>query len=283
MATSYLNIVTFLLSTIVYYMVLKPNLKYETLVDPEKFKKFTSNSYMYLACYMLLVIVVQFIVNSYVITSSCGGNITDNMGSAGVYTFIPWTFIFGAVVIVLLVYPGFKTAFSDVIGYFYVSSSTNKVLTDLLIEKDVQQKLDSDPNITPHQKAAMEDAADTIIKIVGNTSILINQIVPSNFDSYWKILTPLMKDKYQNNSPESIDMKNKLFDLVVTRDNVGEAMWFIYTGVLLTSIVQLKISSQGCVNSPQTMEKNYQAYLQQEQQAQQAQQQATSTTYTITN
>jgi len=283
MTTSYLNIVTFLLSTIFYYLALKPNLKYDMIVDPEKFKKFTSNSYMYLACYMLLVIVVQFIVNAYVITSSCGGNITDNMGAAGVFTFIPWTFIFGALLIVLIIYPGFKTAFSDVIGYFYVASSTNKILTDLLIDKDVQQKIDGDAALTPEKKAALENAADTIIKIVGNTSILINQIVPYNFENYWKILTPLMKEKYQNNSPESLDMKNKLFDLVVTRDNVGEAMWFIYTGILLTSIVQLKISTRGCSNSPQTMEQNYQTYLQQEKTAQEAQQQATSTTYTITN
>jgi hypothetical protein len=50
-------------------------------------------------------------------------------------------------------------------------------------------------------------------------------------------------------------------ELVVTRDNVGESMWYIYTGLLITSFVQLTIITKGCKSSPKTMEKNYQAYL----------------------
>ena len=128
----------------------------------------------------------------------------------------------------------------------------------------------------------MQTAADAIIKICGNTSILINQIVPSNFNDYWKILTPLMKDKYQQDGPETDDIRNDLFDLVVTRDNVGESLWYIYTGLLLTSIVQLKMTTRGCVNNPKTMEQNYEKFLETQQKAQAAQETATSTTYTMT-
>ena len=97
-----------------------------------------------------------------------------------------------------------------------------------------------------------------------------------------------MKDKYQpvNQAPltpETQDLKNKLFDLVVTRDNVGEALWYIYTGVLITSIVQLKITTRGCVNNPKTMEQNYKKFLEKEKQSKEQQEIATSTTYTITN
>jgi hypothetical protein len=135
-----------------------------------------------------------------------------------------------------------------------------------------------------HTKEQMQEAADLIIKICGNSSILINQIVPSNFDSYWNILKPLMKDKYQNDaSPQTKDIKNDLFEVVVTRDNVGEAMWYIYTGVLLTAIVQLKITSRGCVSSPKTMEENYNKFVESEKKAQEEKELATSTTYTMTN
>ena len=178
-------------------------------------------------------------------------------------------------------YPGFKTAFSDVIGYFYVSSSANKVLTDLLVDKDLQDTMNKDTTSTPEQKKSLQDAADAIIKICGNTSILINQIVPSNFVEYWNILKPLMKPEFQKDTPESQEKKNKLFELVVTRDNVGEAMWFIYTGILVTSIVQLKIATRGCVSSPATMSKNYQQFLDKQEQADAKQKQATSTVYTL--
>jgi hypothetical protein len=283
MATSYLNIVTFLLTTLFYYMALKPRLTYQTLNNQTEFTSFTSNSYIYLAVYIFLVIIIQFMVNASIITSTCGGSITENIGSAGIFTFLPWILIFGVLVLVLTIYPGFKSAFSDVIGYYYVSSSANKLLTDLLIDKDIQSKLDSDATMTPDKKVAMQSAADAIIKICGNTSILINQIVPNNFNNYWGILKPLMKEQYQTDGPAADSMKSKLFEIVVTRDDVGEAMWYMYTGILLTSLVQLKISTKGCASNPKTMEQNYQKFVEQEQQAKATQEQATGTTYTITN
>lgn len=283
MASSYLNIVTFLLTTLFYYLAIKPSFTYEMSSDPQKHKAYIGNSYMYLAIYFLLVVVIQFMVNASIISTTCGGSVTENMGAAGVFTFLPWTLIFGVLIVILTVYPGFKSAFSDVVGYFWVSSSANKIITDLLINPDIQKKMDTDASATLEQKEAMQGAADAILKICGNTAILINQIVPSNFDSYWNILKPLMKEKYQTENEETNKIKNDLFELVVTRDNVGESMWYMYTGLLLTSIVQLKITTRGCVNNPKTMEQNYQKFLDAEKEAQTQKELATSTTYTITS
>jgi len=283
MASSYLNIITFLLTTLFYYLAIKPSFTYDISVDPQKNKQYISSSYMYLAIYLLLVMVIQFIVNASIITSTCGGNITENMGAAGVFTFLPWTLIFGVVILILTIYPGFKSAFSDVVGYFWISSSANKIITELLVDPEVQKKIDADTTSTPEQKEAMQSAADAIIKICGNTSVLINQIVPTNFNSYWSILTPLMKDKYKQSGPETDKMKNELFELVVSRDNVGESMWYMYTGILLTSLVQLKMTTRGCANNAETMEKNYQQFLAAEQQSKQQKDLSTSTTYTITS
>ena len=283
MASSYLNIITFLLTTLFYYLAIKPSFTYDMSVDPQKNKQYISSSYMYLAIYLLLVMVIQFMVNASIITSTCGGNITENMGAAGVFTFLPWTLIFGVVILILTIYPGFKSAFSDVVGYFWISSSANKIITELLVDPEVQKKIDADTTSTPEQKEAMQSAADAIIKICGNTSVLINQIVPTNFNSYWSILTPLMKDKYKQPGAETDKMKNELFELVVSRDNVGESMWYMYTGILLTSLVQLKMTTRGCVNNAETMEKNYQQFLDAEQQSKQQKDLSTSTTYTITS
>jgi hypothetical protein len=281
-SSSAINIVTFLLTTLLYYLVIKPVITYDILVDPEKHKQFVSSSYTNLGIYVLLIIVSQYLVNVSMITTTCGGSVTENLGSAAFLTFIPWSLMFGVLIIVLTMYPGFKTAFSDVIGYFYVSSSANKVLTELLVDRDLQDTMDKDSTSTPEQKKALQDAADTIIKICGNTSILINQIVPSNFVEYWNILKPLMKTEFQKDTPESHAKQKQLFELVVTRDNVGEAMWFIYTGILVTSLIQLKIATRGCVSSPATMEKNYQQFLDQQEHADAQQKQATSTVYTVT-
>jgi len=286
MASSYLNIIAFLLTTLFYSLALKPQLKYEQLTDPQKYSTFKSNNFMYLGIYLLLVMIIQFMVNASIISTKCGGNITENMGSAGLVTFIPWMLIFGVIIMVLTIYPGFKTAFSDVIGYYYVSKDANKFITELLVEQSVQDKLNSTATTAENtgQKKSLEEAADLIVKIMGNKSILINQMVPDNFAQFWTLLKPLMKPRYQNDSDQTTqELRNKLFDLVVTRDNIGEIMWYIYTGLLLTSIVQLKITSRGCQTTTQTMEQNYQTFLENEQKQKQQQALTTDTTYTITD
>jgi hypothetical protein len=273
-------------------MALKPMLTYDILSgDSATYQEYSKNNYIYLGIYLLMVMIIQFAVNVSVISSSCGGNVTDNLGAAGFLTFIPWMLIFGVLIIVLLVFPGFKSVFSDVIGYFYVSTQANKIITELLVNRDVKDILEETPKPAPQQnqmgggdeeKKKLEDAADAIVKICGNTSILINQIVPENFNDYWDILKPLMKDKYKDDtSKATIAKKTELFDIVVTRDNIGEAMWYIYTGLLLTSIVQLKISTRGCKSSPETMEKNYQEFLSKEEEAKAKKAEADNTVYTL--
>jgi hypothetical protein len=292
MANTYTNVITFILTTIFYYMALKPMLTYDILSgDSATYQEYSKNNYIYLGIYLLMVMIIQFAVNVSVISSSCGGNVTDNLGAAGFLTFIPWMLIFGVLIIVLLVFPGFKSVFSDVIGYFYVSTQANKIITELLVNRDVKDILEETPKPAPQQnqmgggdeeKKKLEDAADAIVKICGNTSILINQIVPENFNDYWDILKPLMKDKYKDDtSKATIAKKTELFDIVVTRDNIGEAMWYIYTGLLLTSIVQLKISTRGCKSSPETMEKNYQEFLSKEEEAKAKKAEADNTVYTL--
>ena len=301
MDNSYLNIFTFLLTTLFYYMILKPSLDYKTVSNGELYKDYTTRNYVCLAVYLLLVMVVQFIVNSSIIAQKCGGSISENMGAAGIFTFIPWTLIFGVTIIILVIYPGFKSAFSDVIGYYWISNQANDLLIELLLQQNVEDSLakGTTPAAAPEantvggkntsqkggdDKQAIREVADLILKLCGNTSILINQMTPRNFEPYWSLLTPLKKPKYQNdNAAETQTLKKQLFDLTVTRDNIGETLWYVYTGLLLTSIVQLKITTRGCATNPKIMEENY-AKFQQQEAAIQAQKATTAnTTYTVTN
>lgn len=278
MDNSIANMLVFLIITLVYYLK-KPSISLDDVSDPTKMETYASSAYKFLGLYFLMVVAFQWAMNVGVIASACGGSVSENIGAAGLYTVIPWTLIFGIVIITIVVFPGFKSAFADVFGYYYVSSSANTLLTELLVDKDVDQSIDKGDAAN---KKGLQDAADMIVKICGNMSILINQIVPTNFDSYWDILDPLMKPKYQHNSVAALPLKKELFDLVVTRDSVGETMWYVYTGVLLSLIVQMKLATRTCSISPATMEKNYQAYLDEEEKKNAEIQRATATTYTIT-
>lgn len=246
---SFLNLLAFLLITL-FYFFMKPTMTTSEIGTGDV----TNKSRMYLGIYFLATILVQFGLNVWTVNSRCGG---DNIGAAAMYTFGPWTLIFGVMLLVLMMYPSFKTAFADVVGYFAVSSSANTLLNQILINQPIQQAIDQG---SLQDKKATENAADLIIKIMGNSSVLINQLTPTNFGEYWGLLTPLMKPGVEGNG----ELKEELFGLVQYRDKIGEFMWYLYTGVLLTSVVQMKIVTNGCNSSPEAMKKKHQAYLEEE-------------------
>jgi hypothetical protein len=315
-----LNIITFLLTTYFYYKSLKPKLSYEALTNNDKYQEYMKKNYASLGIYFLLTTIIQFFINTYAISSNCGGSLTENLTASAMLTFIPWALIFGAVVIIITVYPGFKSAFSNVIGYYFVSKDANSLLVDLLLNQKIDKTLngsnatnpslpnynisseksigsiDSPPptnnmkggikrggSVSNDEKQRIEDAADAIIKICGNTSILINQIVPANFSNYWETLNPLMKPKYRDNSPDGIGMRKQLFDITRTRDTIGEALWYIYTGILICCMIQMKMASRGCESNLQAMEQKYQQFKQEEAQELAAKSTQKETEYTITN
>ena len=277
---SYINLITFIIITLLYFFKLKPTLTYDILNDETKLLNYTKSNYIYLGVYYLCVLLSQIVLNSAVIINLCGGSISKNIGAASLITIFPWTLIFGVVIIVLIVFPGFKSAFSDVVGYFYVSNSAHTLLSNLLlIDESISSEINKATVNDETTQKAMKHAANVIIKLFGNLGILINQIVPSNFIDYWKLLDPLMKPEYRNNNNEQI--RTDFLNLVISRDNVGEAMWYIYTGILLLSIVQYNITTRGCINDTATMQKNYKEYVKQEEINSQKKEAATSQTYTI--
>ena len=254
---SFISLILFVISTILYFAFLKPTL---TAADLEKANGFTD---YYSACnsklmiYIAVVVCSQLFLNFFYLVSKCGGSPAQNIGAAIGYTFVPYLFIFGVLVGVLIIFPGFKSAFSNVIGYFCISSSANQLLSDLLVNTDVS---DSTNAMTADEQSQMEKSATLIMKICGNKSLLINQLNPENFSTMWNdLLKPLVKKSL---SPDILkDKKEELLKLVVTKDNIGEACWYIYAGVLVSSIVAYNLSTRGCVKTVEQIKKEHDDYI----------------------
>ena len=280
MNNSYLSLLIFIIVTVVYFIVLKkPILTFDILQNDSDYLSYQKGMYSKLIIYFFLVVLTQFGVNVGAILSTCGGNVGQSVGAAALITFIPWIFVFGVIIIVLIAFPGWKAAFSNVVGYFVVSRQANNILTDLLVVTEVNGDIEKAAGGDLQKKDALQEAASAIIKLTGNMSLLINQIVPDNFKTYWNILTPLMK---QDLSPEKIlDLRQRLLNIVVLRDNIGEAMWYIYTAILLTSIVQYKIATQGCQPDLATLNANQAVFQKQQKETQEANEASTSTIYAL--
>ena len=296
-----LNIIIFALVTLLYYVTgWKKKLMLDDVEDEQAYKKYQNQNYFRLFSYFVVVMLIQFWINIGAVNLKCGGSASKNMNIAAYWTFVPWIFIFGVMMIALVAFPGFKSAFSNIFGYGWISSKANTLLAELLVEKRLNVDKDPQKGGDPND----EDYKEAIVKLFGNMSILVNKIVPDSFNDFWQLLVPVMKPGYitQNSQYETAkdtfdpevkpkgveddvwelkqkkkretslagfadlrDRKQQLLDMVVSRDNIGEAFWYSYTAILVMTMVQYFISTSNCNKDPEAMQKEYAKFQAEEQ------------------
>lgn len=333
MDSSTLSIIVFLVTTAIYYF-LKPipgelkmlgqylnppepnsNQDQEPYNDPgsqpvemtdeekESMIKDSNNTkFIYLIIYFLLNIICQTIINASSVINACGGSVSKNIGIAALYTIVPWVFIFGIMMAMLIARPSWKSAFSNVIGYYFVYYKTNEIFKELYQTPINETSIGQDnsylePSAPPKpeyieggQKGGQQDsnnplllkAIESINNIMTNPSIIINYMVPENFLNFWdKNITQLIKLKYNkdSNDKDTLMKKKELYEMVVLRDNIGESIWYIYTGLLLCVIVPYNIAKRGCKKDPQSLTDSIQSYKDEQAQAVQDDVAANSTVY----
>jgi hypothetical protein len=164
-------------------------------------------------------------------------------------TIVPWLFIFVVTLVFVKVLPpsiseGLKSPFSNVIGYLWLQKQANQLMNDILVDPAVSKTLNRS-TLNSDEKENLETASQAILKIVGDNSVIFNEITPSNFEKYWTILAPLMKQ------PMNEAKKKELYDLAVYRDSIGEFFWLLYTGILSISLVDYQLTTFKCSSTLQ--------------------------------
>jgi hypothetical protein len=272
------SLLFFIIITIVYFAfpsIGKPQLTLDDLTSEETKADYYNKNLKSLAFYLGVVIISQLLLNIAYLTAKCGGAIDKNIGAAFIFTFIPWVLIFGVLLAVLVIFPGFKSAFSDVLGYYAVAGSANDLFSSIFIGTDLNDLIDKTNDAD--KKNELTQAAEAILKICGNKSILINQMNPDNFIDIWKTLKPLMNAGVY----EDTNIQTQLLNLVSLKDNIGEAVWYIYTAILISSIVYYNLATRGCVKSVDQIKADRDTYIQQEEEANKQKELDNSTTYVI--
>jgi len=271
------SLLFFIIITIIYFAfpsIGKPQLSLSDL-DPVSgiSGDFYNRNIRSLAFYLGVIVVTQLFLNIGYLMSKCGGALDKNIGAAALFTFIPWILIFGVMLAVLIIFPGFKSAFSDVLGYYAVAGSANDIFGSIFIGTDINDMIEKTNDVT--KKNELTHAAEAIMKICGNKSILINQMNPENFLVIWETLKPLMNP----GAYENVEIQTQLLNLVVLKDNIGEAFWYIYTSILISSIVYYNLATRGCVKSIDQIKADHDEYIQQQEAAASQAELNSSTTY----
>ena len=225
----------FILLTSVYFMI-----KYNS--QPRQGK-------IFFVIYMLLLIIGEFFINIALTKAMCGSN---QMSSAAFMTIIPWFFIFGVLNLVLMMFPGWLAPFSNTIGYGITKIlGLNDLLSDIFKAKLKPEEL---------KIANIGAMAEALEHIYNDKSLLINEITEENFDNFWTNMSPLFKPKVK----DSVEMKKRLFDYVRLKDIIAEYIWFMLTGILVSSVSYNSLVNNGCKQTVKEIKARHKAYEEQE-------------------
>lgn len=202
---------------------------------------------VWMIIYYLLLVLVMFNFNSKIIEDKCYGN--KNLSLAVFATLVPWITIFTTLNIILSILPGWKSPFSNTLGYLVANlAGLNSVINDLFEPPGTKKTNKDEAYLSGPVAMAVE-------RIYGNKALIVNEITPDNFESFFSSMNELFKKEYQvKGSDAQLRIKKKLKGLIILKDMVAEWLWYVLTGVLTASVSTNYILSQNCNLSVKELE-----------------------------
>ena len=180
-------------------------------------------------CYLIIMILLQISSNMANAKEKCGG--TPQTIAAINYTIIPNLFIFGALLMVMMFFPGWKAPFSNTIGYLCVMGAGIKETFTNILKTDSNNKL--------------------LKMVYRDPSMMINEMTPENFGIFInKMGSPpnsILSANYKKFIPE-------IYNFVVIKDKIAEFLWYMFTGYLVIQNSNSYINTIKCKRSPDELE-----------------------------
>jgi len=202
------------------------------------------------SCYIITVIVGHYLINMDMVTSTCN---SSNWRLAFMVTIVPWVMMFCTIILILSVYPGWKTPFSNTFGYMMTKlSGSKKIMSEIF------------PPVGDSTDGRAKDIKESLAYIYSDQSVLINEVTPNNFDIFWKNTEPIRSEKSKTGL-EAADLKQKFLNLVKLKDIVGEYVWYLLTGSLVVAVGYNYLIASTCSPSVEDIKKQANKYEEEKQ------------------
>ena len=188
--------------------------------------------------YLAIILGIQFIANWQIVLQKCG---EPQIAKTITYTLGPNLIIFGGLMTLLTVFPGWKAPFSNTIGYGLIN---------------IFGKLAMGVGIGDALIAVLKDDKNNKLlkRVYADPSMMANEITPENFNLFMDRLGGKNSIKKEGINEDSIAT---LYNLVVLKDNIASLSWYILTGLLVIQNSNSYIQSMKCVRSETQLAKNF--------------------------
>lgn len=228
--------------------------------------------------YISLLVIGNYFINLNISKEVCG---TPMFFKTFIITLLPWVFIFVVLIFILRILPGWLSPFSNTIGYFIAKlAGLEKLLDQLLIpQAEIENGL---PNGTEEQKKNIGLVTQNLEQIYKDKSLLINEVTILNFSEFFNRFNKagLFNQNFiKEEESKDIFPQNEFYNYIILKDQIAVFLWYLLTGLLVTSVSYNYIVSSACETSVKEMEKTHQAYIKLQEQIDQSKK--TKTTYQI--
>ena len=191
--------------------------------------------------YFVSITTFQTISNMSATKEVCG---SVQWGSVMLWTIVPNIIIFGSLIAILQNFPGWKAPFANTIGFKLVELFGLENLLDTIL----RSKVDDDEKAKMTDKDVKE-LAKAISRVYNDPSMLINEVTPSNWDTWFNNpqTIKLFNPNYRTNEEGGVsDEIKKLYKFVVQRDLISEFTWFILVGSFINGLQINSLANLRC-------------------------------------
>ena len=231
------------------------------------------------AIYICVIILGSYFLNTAISKSICNSQ-SVQWSTILVATLLPWLVIFFTLYIVLKVFPGWITPFSNTIGYLVISIlGVEKTLTDILTndseEPDLRKAI---ANIKQNKSNFINqmdidtlnffEFIDELIKAGIIDSTKLDGLAISEEEKRATTQAPItqptqpptLKGGAQEIETNDSYKKNfhiqKLYKLLVIKNVIGKITWYTLAGVLVSSISYNFITNMSCDKTVEDIQKD---------------------------
>jgi hypothetical protein len=203
----------------------------------------------------LFLMMYSFNVKTYAL--NCPVDSKNFALNAFLYTFLPFIFIMGTLITILVLMPGWKAPFSNTIGYFLVKNVWARKLFRL---KEWIEVVGDDDKVT---------GPLTRFNSINNRTFFVNELTPDNFFEGIETLNigPGSQFKFHpkndtnddgtetpNEKSKGVNIMKQLYSAVILKDMISEFIWYFLGGLLTYSVSQINIIDAACEKGVQKEE-----------------------------
>lgn len=251
------GLIHFILKSIFDYTMYVKDPKGDVIYDENNNKKvylYKETIQLFLFILFIVVLIVFQVMATLYGYQEYANSVTgmDNVNISSKYpalilsTIIPWTLMFGMLIALLKIFPGWKQPFANTLGYLLVKIlGIQKILNSLLItysDTGVSEDVDTEDE-------NFNRAIRTIKPILNDSTLIINEVSSETFQNFWNTMEngKLIKDrqtyKTTNDGKNRDDAQNSLEQYIAIKDNFAEYIWYLLAGTYIASYVQTLVTS----------------------------------------